>query len=184
MSTKKSIITAVCACAAAGAVAQGTVTMANHNEIFGLAGAELGPASGGTYVAELVEIPGGEVASSICPLNAGFFFGPAATSGLVTVNVAPGAALTYQIEVWNTAFGATYTAALESGAPGNLPEISPPFTENINPAVPNPPNTGLNFPSFAIYLTPEPTIWSLGVFGAASLFLARRGKGKTAQFTS
>jgi hypothetical protein len=67
--------------------------MANHNEIFGLAGAELGPASGGTYVAELVEIPGGEVAGSICPLNAGFFYGPAATGGLVTVKVAPGAAL-------------------------------------------------------------------------------------------
>jgi len=147
---KKTILTAACAMAAIGTFAQGTITMSNNNDIFAPGGADLGPNSGGTYVAELVEVPGGEVASSICPVNGGFFFGPAATGGLVTVNVAPGAPLTYQIEVWDTSFGATYAQALTVGTIGNFAGISQPFTENVNNALPAPPNTGINFPSFTV----------------------------------
>jgi hypothetical protein len=174
---KKTILTAACAMAAIGTFAQGTITMSNNNDIFAPGGTvDLGPASGGTYVAELVEVPGGEVASSICPVNAGFFFGPAATSGLVTVNVAPGAALTYQIEVWDTAYASSYAAALGVSTPGSLAGISQPFTENVNSALPAPPNTGINFPSFSVSQTPEPTTLALGALGAASLFLIRRRK--------
>jgi hypothetical protein len=178
---KRPILAAAFASAAFGAFAQGNITFYNNNEIYGPDGLTgLGPASGGTYVAELLEqtSPGvfAEVPGSICPLNAGFFYGPAATEGLVTVNVPPGNPLTYQIEVWNTAFGATYEAAGEVANPASLTGNSETFTEIVNPGLPSPPNTGLNFPSFSIYRIPEPSVWTLGILGAVPFYWTRRRK--------
>jgi hypothetical protein len=139
---------------------EGEVVFANNHDIFGPDGKT--DLSGPNYVAELYVDVGGSylpVPDSICPVQAGFFYGPAATEGFVGldgstaaggVKVAPATDFTYEIKVWNTAFGATYEIASTVNNPANLFGSSAPFTESTDDPPPAPPFDGLNFASFSV----------------------------------
>jgi hypothetical protein len=159
--------------------------MSNNNDIYnGITGGDLAPPSGGNWVAELYVQQGANfvpVPSSTCPVNAGFFFGPANTAGLVAldgsaaaggVDIRVAGPFTYEIKVWNTTFGATFEIARINNGIGNYEGSSVPYTEDTNPAQP-PFSQGLNFPSFSVP-APEPATWTLGVLGAAPLLAFRR----------
>jgi len=185
---KKTLATVAGTMAALGAFAQGQVYMFNNNPINAPGGVAAGPASGGTYQAELVIDSGitGQtgpvaIAESISPVNSGFFSGPGST-GIFnldgtqgTPTVAPGTAITYQIEAWSTT--ATYAAALTTaGAQAGISAINSYTTGGGSP--PTPP-AALNFATFQMGTTtiaPEPTTLALGAMGLGAVLMFRRRK--------
>jgi len=174
---KKTILTALCATAALGAFAQGTVTFSNLSglspaqPIFNVDGvtkldstfeAQLYVSStlGGTYTA--VGTPKAFTGSS------GYVIG-----GTVTIaSIAPGATAFLEIAAWQTAGGSTYETAKGAGVPAG---ISLPFSVGTGGAgSPASPPASLNgFKSFAVTV-PEPTTMALGAMGLGALLLRRR----------
>jgi hypothetical protein len=182
---KKTLATVAGAMTALGVFAQGKVWMFNNNLILDSSGAPAGPATGGTYEAELVidsGIPGQTapvaIAESICPVNQGYFNGPGSTGifrfdGTQGTPTVPPSLITYQVEAWNNA--ASYAAA--AATPGDQYGISAVNSyalgsDNIN--LPSPPEA-LNFATFQMVTgIPEPTTLTLGAMGLSAVLMFRR----------
>jgi len=183
---KKTLATVAGTMTALGVFAQGQVYMYNNNPINDSTGAGAGPGSGGTYQAELVIDSGitGQtgpvaIAESISPVNAGYFSGPGTgifnldgTQG--TPTVAPGTAITYQIEAWSTA--ATYAAAVAAKDPSGISAVN---NYTLGGGSPSVPPAALNFASFNLSpagVLPEPTTFALGAMGLGAVLMFRRRK--------
>lgn len=190
---KKTLTTIACSMVAIGAFGQGQVYFLNNNQINDNTGAAAGPASGGTFEAELVvnDPPSSTavnmfVTSSINPVNGGFFNGPG--SGIVTLDgtggspsLAPGVSINYQVAVWSTTTSlglSGLTFAQAEAAPGGLWGLSAvnPYTLGGNP--PNAAPGSLNFATFGMTLNPvpEPATFALGAMGLGAALLFRRRK--------
>jgi len=181
---KKSILTAAVALAGVGAFGQ-SILVSNNNPIFDSNGTTLlGPASGTTFVEEVVLVSGGTVgpvASTISPINQGYFYGPG-SSGIVNLpGVAAGAGVTLQVEVWDSTKFTSYAAA--AATPGADVGITPVFSYSPGNNSSSPPGAApaLSFGTAANGLTtsivpnvPEPTTLALGAMGLGALLIRRR----------
>jgi len=181
---KKTLTTIACSMIAVGAFAQGQVFMINNNQINDSTGAAAGPASGGNFEVELVvgtsaTTVNQAVPSSINPLNAGFFNGPPASSGIVTLDgtggnptIAANLPIFYQVEAWNaTSANLTYAQAVAAHDANGISAVNSYTTGGGSPPTPAAP---LGFATFALSPVPEPTTLALGAMGLGALFLRRR----------
>jgi len=176
---KKTIITTACALASLGAFGQGTMAVSNNNQInsvlTGTAG--LGPASGGTFEAEvyigssassLTAVP-----ASIATVNGGFFFGGGSTGVIALPGVVAGAATGYEVKVWDSSAGATFeVASVKPGVEFGVSAFGQYTTGGAGapPSAPQP----MNFATFTTTITPEPTTLALGALGLGALLIRRR----------
>jgi len=170
--------------AALPAFGQGTLTFLNTAAAIGGTGAPVTDGVGGarlsgaTFQAQLyAELTPGNLSAIGSPVA--FRTGGAAgfvTSTQVAVpGMAVNSSVNVQMRAWEASGGATYEAALASGAKtgfsntisvgplGGVPAVGPPVTD---------PNLiGLN--GFAV-VVPEPSTIALGLLGAAALLIRRR----------
>jgi hypothetical protein len=171
----------ICAAASVTACAQGTVVFANFFGTYDPDAAVyesdgVTPCVGPQFRAELFAGPSVSSMSSIAmvgfagPSQAGYFF-----DGVQTINsVAPGSTAWIQVDVWNTASGATFTAAKDSGLPNSWWQ-SAIFTVQIvsPPAFPTR-LTGLGESPVFLNSVPEPSIFAFAALGMALVAVRSR----------
>jgi PEP-CTERM motif-containing protein len=165
-------------------VSQGTVTFDNLNFPAGLKAPVyeadgITPLSGSQFVAQLLGGPSATTLTSIAKtgfLADGFFNG--GTQGVPGVGGFGTAWV--QVDVWNTASGASFAQAMASGLPNSWWQ-SPIFTvvtgnPNLGggPSMPGVLNGLGTSPVFLNGLVPEPSTFALAGFGAAALLYMRR----------
>jgi hypothetical protein len=133
--------------------------------------------SGPQFMAELLAGPSGNTLASIATV--GFLTGAAAgyfNGGLQYVNsVAPGSTAWVQVEVWNTASGATFDQAKASGLSDSWWQSSvfSVVTGNPNPTpTPGALLTGLG--NSPVYLNPVPEPSTLALLGLGTAFVLRK----------
>jgi len=179
---KKTILTALCATAALGAFAQGTVTFSN---LSGLSPAQpIFQADGVTKLNNTFEAQLLVSATAAGPYTAvgspvaitgssGYVIG-----GTVTLpSITPGNTAFLEIAAWTTSAGSSYSAAWASSLPGQA-GVSASFSVGTggagSPA--SPPASLSGFKSFNLQVipTPEPTTLALGAMGLGALLLRRR----------
>jgi hypothetical protein len=88
--------------------------------------------------------------------------------------VAAGVQAKYQIRAWDLASGADYASATIHGASPVITSAALGGIDAGGGTVSTPGTTG--FPSFNIYIVPEPSTFVLAGLGAASLLIFRRRK--------
>lgn len=171
---KKTIMAIICAAATVGAFAQGSVQFANVG-----GGVNAPVTQGGTGVGSdfMAQLYAGADAGSLAAVGSpaafvgnGYFSG-----GVVNVpGIAPGATGTFQVRAWNSAAGASYSAAAAN--PSGIVGESNVFTVQTGGAgqPPGPPASLTGLQGFEVVPVPEPTTIALGLIGAAALFLRRR----------
>jgi hypothetical protein len=132
------------------------------------------PCVGPQFMAELFAGPSASSLASIAMVGfagasqAGYFL-----AGVQTINtVAPGATAWIQVDVWNTAHGASFAQAQASGLPDSWWQ-SAVFTvqPTLPPTIPAP-LTGLGQSPVFLNSVPEPSIFAFAVLGMA-LFAVR-----------
>jgi hypothetical protein len=105
--------------------------------------------------------------------QAGYFSGGSKT----ITGATPGSSIVAQVRVWDTAFGATYDAARQSGGQffsSGLFLITPALVPPNTP--PNLVGLGTGGVVYQLQIVPEPSSMALAGLGAASLLLFRRRK--------
>jgi len=179
---KKTILTALCATAAVGAFAQGTVVFSN---LSGLSPAQpIFDADGttklnNTFEAQLLEssTAGGPYTAVGSPVaftgSTGYVIG----GQVALTGVAAGATEFLEVAAWNTSAGSSYAAA--SQVPGAHVGVSGDFsvaTGGVG-SPPSPPSSLTGLKSFSLTIVPnipEPSTIALGALGLGALMLRRR----------
>jgi hypothetical protein len=150
---------------------------------------------GSTYVAELIFAPDGTALSSfyMVAMRLGAtttFGGSLGVAGLFQggTRIAPTAIAggfgLFQVRVWDTAYGADYCTAVESGNPNSQHGRSAILrVDTGDPTTPNPGNpalltsaglTSFTLVNFPVACIPEPSTVALSLFGLGTLCLLRR----------
>lgn len=177
---KKTLLTAAVTVACVGALAQGTVNFSSTPSAIGSTQLVTDPAgtplAGADYFAQLYMgpdaaslAPQGRAANFLTGGGAGYFRD---TEVVVVDNVAPGASGVAVVKAWEASGGASYEAALASGALTGA--NAAPFVQATGGAG-SPPGLPANLVNFTAFsLVPEPSTAALGILGAIALMLRRR----------
>jgi hypothetical protein len=178
---KKLLFVAALMAATAGAFAQGTVNFANKVAAAGLDAPVLNvdgsKLAGAAYLAQLYA---GPTAGSLAPVGASAF--PFKVNGyfsageLTIPGTTVGGTVFAEVRAWAASGGATYEAALSSGAAAGKSEA---FTitglgGNAAGAPPATPANMVNMKGFQLQAVPEPSTIALGALGAFALLAFRR----------
>ena len=163
------------------ASAQGTVYFSNH-----VPGVDapvyysdrITQVSGSKFMAELLA---GSTANSLAPIaSTGFLTGNAAgyfNGGIQNVPIIASQLAWVQVQVWNTASGASFDQAVASGLPDSWWTSSVFSLHPGDPTIPTLPAALVGLGNSAVYLNtiPEPSTFALAGLGAAiATFLIRR----------
>jgi hypothetical protein len=139
--------------------------------------------SGSQFMAELFAGPSANSLAAIAMtgfatgVQAGYFFG-----GAQTINSVPGGGTAWiQVDVWNTASGASFSQARASGLPDSWWQ-SPVFMNltgnpnNFGGAGPGPPFPLVGLGTSPVYLNsvPEPSVLALSCLGFTAIFVGIR----------
>ena len=127
----------------------------------------------------MAELLAGALADNIVPIATvgfstgngdGYFFG-----GPQTINSVPGGGTAWiQVDVWNTASGASFTQAKASGLANSWFQSSVFTVQTGNPfGTPGPPGplTGLGFSPLFLNSVPEPSVLAFACLGFATIFV-------------
>lgn len=182
---KKTLITAACVVATLSAMAQGTVNFNNSPAAIGGTGAPVFNIDGVTKLgsAFVAQLYAGPVGGSLAPVGvflpfrdgagAGFINSTGADTSRTIPGIAAGTPADVQIRAWATSGGATYEAAVASGA---LYGFSPILSLGATGGAGEPPGLPVNLIGLQSFnlVVPEPSTIALGLLGAAALLLRRR----------
>lgn len=186
---KTTVIAVLSVLASVSAFAQGSFIFGNASSAVGGTGAPIGflgdqragaPAggpvdrvAGNQWLAQAI-VANAPVASTIQPFRTGGAAGFLVNQNTVLSGVAGGSTVQIQIAAWWSGWGADYATAL--AASGNMGGvgISAPVTVQLQ----EPPNAPLGLAGLQGFsipaIVPEPGIASLGLLGAAVIFLRRK----------
>ena len=157
---------------------QGTVNFANAGATFSAPFYDYDGVtrlSGSRYMAELLAgtstasmAPAGSPTPFLAGGGAGFFNG-----GVVAIlSVAPGSIGFFQVRVWDTTVGATYSAAQSAGLGYGFSNIFSGPTGGVGTPPSSP--TSLAGLQQSFTLIPEPSIYALLALGGVAMFFRRR----------
>jgi hypothetical protein len=180
---KKLILSMALAGAYVTALAQGTIFFGNASTIGGPVNApvyhadQITPLDGPQFMAELLAGAAEDSLTTIATApfltgaSAGYFFG-----GFQTINgVAPGNPAWFRVDVWNTASGASYVQAVNSGLPDSWWSSGDFLAQTGgDPTVDERFLTGLGRSRVFLNSVPEPSPLALACFGLAGMLILRR----------
>jgi len=182
----RTLVAIGCTLLTAGAMAQGTVNFVNVSTAASIS-APVFAGDGTTKLgvgnwAQLYAGPAGTAPGSLVAVGVPVQFRNNASTGLplgsvnggtVDTLLAGGSSAVIQMRAWAGSAGASYEAALASGAGYGF---SNPINVTLGNALAQPPTTPadlINLASFSL-VVPEPSTIALGLLGAAALLLRRR----------
>jgi len=171
----------ICAAASVTTYAQGAVIFANYvgtsnpnAPVYESDGVT--PCVGPQFMAELFAGPSASSLASIAmmgfagPSQAGYFL-----AGPKTINtVAPGATAWIQVDVWNTAHGASFAQAQASGLPDSWWQSAVFTVQPTAPPTIPAPLTGLGQSPVFLNSVPEPSIFAFAALGMALVAVRSR----------
>ncbi|MFN0069627.1 MAG: hypothetical protein ACKVYV_18575 [Limisphaerales bacterium] len=136
------------------------------------AGGNVARVSGNTFLSQLI-VAGVPVAGTIQPFRTGGAIGFITSTTVSFAGVSAGSTVQTQLAAWVADLGADYATALAKnlGGTGISNSVGVTLVEPNNPA--QPAMVGLNGFNIAAVI-PEPSLASLGLLGAAVLFLRRK----------